>query len=176
MRIHFPLVTRRKPLLSLLALVTILVVRATSSVAATPGGLPPGGSAADFTFIVPINLSNLHESVRSVYVYCEVKHSGGSDRFTKLGDDGLHLPVRSNGSITQTATIRIMVAPNYRQHLSKASEWQCMVSASTSVASANQTPPADAKEFRVGTNPTDMYTLRTGSPVFGGALIARGTF
>ncbi len=179
MCIHLPIPPRRKLLLSFLALVTMLVMGATSSVAATPGDLPPGGSAADFTFIVPIDLRNLHESVRSVYVYCEVKLPGGSgvDRFNNLGSGGLHLPVReSNGSIARTGTIRITVAPNSRQHLSRALEWQCMVSASTSVASANQTPPADAKELRIGTNPTNMYTLRTGSPVFGGALIARGTF
>ncbi len=173
MRIHFPLLPRRKAVSSFIALATLLSMGVTSMAAQ-----PLGGSATDFTFIVPINLRNLHESVRSVFVFCEVKHSGGGGvgRFNTLGGGGLHLPVNANGSISRTETIRITVEPNSRQYLGMASEWQCTVAASASMPSGSQRAPADTVEFRVNTTATNFYALRAGSPLSNGALIARGTF
>lgn len=73
--------------------------------------------APDWTINIPINYQNLHESIVTIWVHCDVN---GQGQLIGLGD--FYSPV-ANGSFNQTVAVKITAGPNSDR--TAAEEYSC---------------------------------------------------
>ena len=144
---------RFTPALHLLAFTALMAV-SSPLLAEDPVPLPPEG--VHFQFVVPVNLTNLGPSIKSVSVTCTVNNeSSGDISGVALGSGTANIPVDATGKANRTVTIRI-VQISGAPSVTLAKRWFCRIFAVGDTGTA---------QFRITAGPGVLAALRTGSPV-----------